>query len=80
MSVKHKKRPLITVIGGQGYIGNIVCGDLLKQKYKVISIDNRIYDQRINLNCSHCICKICYSNLLLNNNYRCPSCRAPFVA
>ena len=52
MSVKHKKKPTITVIGGQGYIGNIVCGDLLKQKYKVISIDNRIYDQRINLNFS----------------------------
>lgn len=46
---KNKKKTKVLVIGGQGYIGNIVCEDLLKNKYETISIDNRIYNQKIDI-------------------------------
>ena len=58
MSSKNKKKTSVLVIGGQGYIGNVVCKDLLSVKYKVISIDNKIYDQKIE------------SNFLKNKDYR----------
>ena len=46
-SKKNKKKIYILVIDGQGYIGNILCKDLIDAKYNVISIDKRIYNQKI---------------------------------
>ena len=57
MPIKNKKNNVL-VIGGQGYIGNIVCEDLIKKNYKIISIDNRIYNQKIDV------------NFLKNKNYK----------
>ena len=42
----------IAVIGGQGYIGNVLCEHLVKKKNKDISIDNRIYNQKIDISFS----------------------------
>ncbi len=48
MSAKKKQKPKILVIGGQGYIGSVLCEDLIKKKtYQIISIDNKIYNQKI---------------------------------
>ena len=46
----------IAVIGGQGYIGNVLCEHLVKKKNKVISIDNRIYNQKIDISFSTRTC------------------------
>lgn len=58
MVLKKKKKTSVLVIGGQGYIGNIICEDLVKNNYEVRSIDNRIYNQKINI------------NFLKNKNYK----------
>ena len=34
----------VLVVGGEGYIGNVVCSKLLNSGYKVISYDNFIYN------------------------------------
>ena len=36
----------ILVIGGSGYIGAVVIKELLKKKFKIISIDNYLYDNQ----------------------------------
>ena len=38
----------ILILGGEGYIGQIVCKKLLKNNFSVISYDNLIYDQKRN--------------------------------
>ena len=45
--LKKRKKIKALVIGGQGYIGSVLCEDLIKKKFKIISIDNRIYNQKI---------------------------------
>ena len=42
--LKKRKKIKALVIGGQGYIGSVLCEDLIKKKFKIISIDNRIYN------------------------------------
>tara|TARA_Y100000590_G_scaffold469618_1_gene658709 strand:+ start:3635 stop:4630 length:996 start_codon:yes stop_codon:yes gene_type:complete len=42
-----KNNPNIVIIGGAGYIGSVVSDFFLKKKYKVKSIDNLIYKQKI---------------------------------
>ena len=37
----------ILVIGGEGYVGNVVIKKLLDEKYKILSLDNLIYNQDI---------------------------------
>lgn len=47
----------ILIVGGEGYIGKVLCLDLVK-KYKIFSLDNLIYNQNKN------------KKLNLNNNYK----------
>ena len=39
----------ITLIGGEGYIGTVVRDFFLKKNFKVNSIDNLIYNQRLKI-------------------------------
>ena len=52
MLTRQKKKTKVLVIGGQGYIGSVLCEDLIKKNLKIISIDNRIYNQKIFTNLS----------------------------
>ena len=47
----------ILVVGGEGYIGQIVCNKLLEKNCEVISYDNLIYEQQTN------------NEIIDNNNY-----------
>ena len=38
----------ILVVGGEGYIGQIVCNELVDKNHEVISYDNLIYGQKTN--------------------------------
>lgn len=49
----------ILLIGGEGYVGNIVSLYLLSKGYKVISYDNLLYEQNF-----------CVSNKINNKNYQ----------
>ena len=39
----------ILIIGGEGYIGNILCENLISSDYNVTSYDNLIYNN------NHCV-------------------------
>ncbi len=43
----------ITLIGGEGYIGTVVRDFFLKKNFKVNSIDNLIYNQRLKIDKSN---------------------------
>ena len=38
----------ILVVGGEGYIGQILCKNFLENNYEIISYDNLIYKQNNN--------------------------------
>ena len=48
MEEKNKKRKRILVTGGAGFIGSHLCGRLLKEGHKVISLDNYFTGSRDN--------------------------------
>lgn len=54
-----KKNKSILLIGGEGYIGNIVAQNLLLNGYKVTSFDNLLYENQL-----------CVLNKLYSENYR----------
>ena len=41
---KHKK---ILLIGGEGYIGNVLSYDLINDGYQITSYDNLLYNNQI---------------------------------
>lgn len=56
--LKKYKKIKVLVIGGQGYIGSVLCEDLIRKNLKIISVDNRIYNQKI------------FNDLSKNKNYK----------
>jgi UDP-glucose 4-epimerase len=41
----------ILIVGSQGYIGTVLCAELIKKKINIIGVDNFIYSQKkINFN------------------------------
>ena len=46
----------ILLIGGEGYVGNVLCQNLMQNNYSVISIDNLLYDNH------QCVINKCYFN------------------
>ena len=36
----------ILIIGSQGYIGTVLCSELIKKKINIIGVDNFIYSQK----------------------------------
>jgi len=46
------KQLSVLVIGGQGYIGTVLCNYFIKKNFKVASIDHKIYNQKIDTDLS----------------------------
>ena len=36
----------ILIVGSQGYIGTVLCAELIKKKINIIGVDNFIYSQK----------------------------------
>ncbi len=49
----------ILLIGGEGYIGNVISQKLLSKNYKIVSIDNLLYNNQF-----------CVLNKIQSENYR----------
>lgn len=47
-----KNKPTVLITGGAGYIGSVLTEELLKKNYRVVIIDNLMYEQSTLLN--HC--------------------------